>query len=176
MNDLKFKVRQDWEGAHASKFMIASSEGTKFGSFDVADLQNYATAIELLTGQVAALASLPPYYVQGNTANPTSADAIRSSESRLTAKARQRQAWWSGSYESLMRMAVLVRDGQADGRLADLQTLWEDPEPSTVAQTADAESKLLAAGITDRRAALESLGYTPLDIERMLSASTTVIA
>jgi hypothetical protein len=170
MKELALKVREEWESQRASKFILASGDA-KFGSFETAPLDNFNTAVSLLTGQIAALASLPGYWVQGNTANPTSADAIRSSEARLTAKVRQRQAWWSGPYEDLMRMAVTIRDGVADPRLSDLVTLWHDPEPATVAQTADATQKVYAAGIIDRRTALEDLGYDPQTIDRMLQSA-----
>lgn len=66
-----------------------------------------------------------------------------------------------------MRLTVLIRDGQPDPNLDDLETLWADPEPATIAQTADAQSKLYGAGLVDRRAALEALGFSPLDIERI---------
>ena len=104
--------------------------------------------------------------------NPTSADAIRAGSSRLTDKVKQRQRWFSGPYEDLMRLAVLVTDGVADPRLDDLQTLWVDPTPATIAQTADAVSKTYAAGIIDRRSALTSLGYSALEIDRILADTT----
>jgi hypothetical protein len=68
-----------------------------------------------------------------------------------------------------MRLVVLIRDGQPDASLDDLETVWSDPEPATIAQTADAQAKLFGAGIVDRRAALEALGFSPLDIERITS-------
>lgn len=166
----------------ASRFTIVGGGGgsqATLGTFDTAELTNFRTAIELFVSQAAAIASLPSYYVRGDSVNPTSADAIRSSESRLTAKARQRAAWWGPAYADLMRLAVLIRDGVEDGRLSDLETLWTDPEPSTVAQSADAVSKTYGAGIIDRRAALTELGFSPLEVERILAAaqdSTTTAA
>ena len=73
-----------------------------------------------------------------------------------------------------MRQTVLIRDGQPSTALDDLETVWADPEPATVAQTADAQSKLYGAGIVDRRAALEALGYSPLDVERIMSETVTL--
>lgn len=166
--------RRYWEQAASSKFIVASNHEARFGAFPEAELTNYVAAIDLLTANLAALASLPPYYVSLNAANPTSADAIRSSESRLTRKAQQRMTWWSGAYEELMRLAVLVQTGQDDPRLSDLETLWADAEPATTAQTADAQAKLIGAGITDRRAALQALGMTPLEIDRILTTSPAI--
>jgi len=159
-----------WEQARASKLWLAASPDTKFGQFDSASLSNFETAITLLTEQIAALAALPPYYVNGNTANPTSADAIRASESRLTDRARQRQRWWSGAYEDLMRLCVTIRDGIPNSQLDDLSTVWVDPPTPSIAQTADAQSKLYAAGIIDRRSALQALGFDVAEIDRMTNS------
>ena len=165
--ELANRIEQVWERAHASKMLIAPSDRTSFGQFDVPSLTNYQSAITLLTAQIAAIAALPPSYLSLLNSNPTSADAIRSSEARLSAKAVKRQRDWSGSYEQLMRLAVTIRDGRPDPRLVDMETLWKSPEPTTIAQSADAESKLYAAGIIDQRAALTGLGYSPQDIERI---------
>jgi hypothetical protein len=169
MDDVKTRVREEWEKAHASKFILASGAEARFGAFPVADLANYGVGVEILLGEIATLSGLPTHYVLHSTANPTSADAIRTAESRLTARAIERQQWWSGPYEDLMRLVVLIRDGQPDASLDDLETVWSDPEPATIAQTADAQAKLFGAGIVDRRAALEALGFSPLDIERITS-------
>lgn len=149
--------------------MMVVGGGGEMHEFGTADLQNFDTAMRLLISQVAAIASLPPYYVSGETSSPTSADAIRASESRLTAKALERQRWWGPAYADAMRLAVLVRDGAPDPRLSDLTTLWQDPAPASVAQQADATTKLLAGAVIDRRAALESLGLPPLEVERILA-------
>jgi hypothetical protein len=159
---------------NASRFTVlgGGSGGDKpeVGSFTTAELTNFEAAITLLIGQVAAIASLPPYYVDGNSpVNPVSAEAMRSGEARLTSKAKQRQTWWSEPYASLMRLSVLIRDGVEDPRLSDLETLWVDCEPSTVAQTSDAVAKTFGAGIIDRRAALTELGFSPLETERILA-------
>ena len=164
---LAHRIEKVWESARASKFLVAPSEKTQFGQFDVASLNNYQTAIQLLTAQIAAIAALPPSYLSLLNSNPTSADALRSSEARLAAKSAKRQRDWSGAYEQLMRLAVTIRDGRPDPSLVDMQTLWRSAEPTTIAQSADAESKLFAAGIIDQRTALTELGYTPQDIERI---------
>jgi hypothetical protein len=171
-NNLALKIEQVWEKAHASRFLIAPNDKTEFGQFDVASLNNYQGAIQLLTAQIAALAALPPSYLSLLNSQPTSADAIRSSEARLTAKAVKRQRDWSGAYEQLMRIASTIENGRPDPSLQDMQTMWRSAEPSTIAQTADAESKLFAAGIIDQRAALTELGYAPQDVQRIENATT----
>jgi hypothetical protein len=171
------KVQRYWERSHAAKIIVSGSDSTRFGQFSAVELTNFTAAIEMLMSQAATVASLPPYFVSTTVANPTSADAIRSSEGRLSSKAYQRQAWWSGAYEDLMRLAVLIETGLDDPNLDDLEVLWVSPEPATIAQTADAQAKLIGAGILDRRAALESLGISPLEIDRIITnTSREVIA
>lgn len=172
-DQLADRIRNYWERANSAKFITTSNTEARFGAFPVAELTNYTAAIEMLMSGAAAVADLPQYFVSATVANPTSADAIRASESRLSQRARQRQAWWSGPYEDLMRLARTIETGVEDANLDDLETLWANPEPSTIAQTADAHSKLIGAGITDRRASLEALGLTPLEIDRILSNQPT---
>jgi len=166
------KVKRYWEQSHAAKIITSGSSETRFGQFDAVELTNFTSAIEMLMSQAATVASLPPYFVSTTAANPTSADAIRSSEARLSSKAYQRQAWWSGAFEEIMRLAVLIETGVDDPNLDDLETLWANPEPATIAQTADAQAKLIGAGILDRRASLEQLGVSPLEIDRILSTTS----
>lgn len=156
----------------ASRMLIlGGGADQKLGEWSTAELSNFTGAIELLVGEIAALAALPAYYVNGNHQQPASADAIRASTSRLTARVRERQGWWTPAYAELMRIAQTIRDGFPDPRLDSLDVLWTDPEPRSVAQEADATVKLYAAGLIDRRAALESLDYPPLEVERILTDS-----
>lgn len=172
--DMADRIREYWEKANAAKFITTSNADAKFGAFPVAELTNFVAAVEMLMSKAATVSSLPQYFVNAAVANPTSADAIRSSESRLSQRARERQQWWSGAYEDLMRLARLIETGVEDPNLDDLETLWANPEPTTIAQTADAQSKLIGAGIIDRRASLEALGLTPLEIDRILNNEPNV--
>ena len=72
-----------------------------------------------------------------------------------------------------MRIAVTIRDGQPDNRLQDMETLWVSAEPTTIAQSADAETKLFAAGVIDQRTALAALDYSPQEIDRIINATQT---
>jgi hypothetical protein len=59
---------------------------------------------------------------------------------------------------------VAVRDGRAL-RSIRAETVWADPATRTVAQEADAVTKLHAEGILPTEAALARLGYSPEQIE-----------
>lgn len=151
----------------AGRTWIAENPEVRFGEFSGSDLSNFTNAIESLTSHLAALSGLPASYFGLTSVNPASADAIRSSEATLVQKARRRQRAWGGAWEEAMRLAVAVRDGRFDPRLNALETVWKDPESRTVAQTADAMTKLVAAGLVPIEQALEDIGYSPTQIERM---------
>lgn len=147
--------------------------GADIKEMSTASLDNFDRAIRLLVSQIAAIAGLPPYFVSSDVSNPTSADAIRSAESRLTSRVIERQRWFGPAYCEVMRLAVLLRDGRPDPRLADLICLWTNPAPSSIGQQADATVKLASANVLDRRAALESLNLPPLEVERILATPIT---
>jgi hypothetical protein len=151
----------------AGRTWIAENADVRFGEFSGSDLSGFTNAIESLTSHLAALSGLPAAYFGLTTTNPASADAIRSSEATLVQKARRRQRAWGGAWEEAMRLAVAIRDGRFDPRLNRLETVWRDPESRTVAQTADAMTKLVAAGLVPIEQALEDIGYSPTQIERM---------
>jgi hypothetical protein len=151
----------------AGRTWLAEDPAVTFGQFDGSNLSGFTNAIEALTGHLAALSGLPASYFGLTTVNPASADAIRSSEATLVQKARRRQRAWGGSWEEAMRLAVAIRDGRFDPRLNNLETVWKDPESRTIAQSADAALKLVQAGLLPTDQALEDLGYTPTQINRM---------
>jgi len=166
--DVATMVHKAFESSRASKLWVAPSPETRFGQFDEAELTGFTAAIDAFVKQLAAIAALPPHYV-GLSAqnNPASAEAIRSAEASLVTRARRRQRVWGGAWEDVMRLAVQVQQGTPPANLDELETVWANPETRTVAQAADAAVKLYAAGVIDRRAALEDIGYTPAQIDRM---------
>lgn len=171
LREIAQTIREEFEKSRASKLWMAPSADTKFGQFDGADLTGFINGMDAFIKQLAAIAALPPHYV-GLSAenNPASAEAIRSAEASLVTRARRRQRIWGGAWEDVMRLAVHVRDGVTPTNLSELETVWANPETRTIAQAADAATKLYTAGVIDRRAALEDIGYTPAQIDRMTSA------
>lgn len=179
MERLQAQVSAYWDNATKEKTWLAG-QGVAFGQFDEASLTNFVDAITLLTGQIAAIAGLPPHYLGIKGDNPASADAIRSAESTLVERAREKHQAWGGAYERAMRLAVAVRDGaslaEVEESHAGMETIWRDPETPTVAQAADAAVKLLQVQAIDIPQALEDLGYSPLQIDRMAQRTAQAAA
>lgn len=136
------------------------------GQFPEANLTNFHETLNALSKLVAAMAGLPPHALGMHTDNPASADAIRSSESRLVKRAERKQRAFGESWEQVMRLALRVSGTDVEG--ADrMETIWRDPATPTVAQKADAAVKLFGAGVVPLRQVREDLGYSAEQIERM---------
>jgi hypothetical protein len=118
------------------------------------------------------VSALPAHYVGITTDNPASADAIRSSEASLTARAGARAATFGRPWEHVGRLATAVAEG-VDPDTVDVSVTWADPSTRSVAQEADAVVKLHAAGILPATFALARLGYSDDEIEMIRTARRT---
>ncbi len=139
---------------------------TKFGQFDPARLDGYGDLIATLTQEIGALSGLPPHYLGLHGDQPASADAIRSAEASLVARAFERQRSFGQSWDDVARLVVAVRDG-VDPSTVDASTVWANPETPTPAQAADAAAKLAGIGVPLATLLADQLGYTPAQIERI---------
>lgn len=137
------------------------------GQWPEADLRNFHETLNSLARMVAAMAGLPPHFLGYSDANPASADAIRSAETRLVKRAERRQRAFGAAWEQVMRLALLVADGSLPEGASRLETVWRDASTPTVAQRADAVVKLRAAGIIPLSQARADLGYSAEQIELM---------
>lgn len=153
--------------ALAGRVWANEDANVKFGQFPEAQLSNFHDTINVLARLVAALTGLPPAFLGLATDQPPSADAIRASEARLVKRAERRQRAFGEAWERVMRVVLLVRDGELDPRTRKLETVWRDPSTPTFAQKADAVVKLHASGILPTEQAWEDLGYSAVQRDRM---------
>jgi hypothetical protein len=150
----------------------ATEDGTlpQVGQFAVADLSSYGKVMGELRQELAACTRLPAYMLGETTQNPASADAIRSAENGLIRKAERRQRAFSGGWEAVMRLALMI---QNDGALPDeartIETLWASAATPTPGATTDALQKQVAAGIVSPTSDVvrERAGYTVIERQRL---------
>ena len=163
---VRAQARAYWDALHAGATWLGG-EGTTFGQFPEANLDGFVKAIQLLTAQIAAVAGLPPHYLGINTDNPASADAIRSAESTLTERAREKHGLWGPAYCRAVTMAAAIDDGapyrEAAAAMTGLEAVWANPETSSKAQDADYVAKLLPLGVLDVEAAQERANIGPTE-------------
>lgn len=142
---------------------FANGDGSAF-QFSAADLRNYTEALQELAKQVASYTGLPPQYLSFSSDNPASAEAIKSSESRLVKKAERKARMFGQSWEEAMRLGMLVIDGSIPTDAYKLETVWRDPSTPTFAAKADGVVKLHAEGVIPTEQARIEMGYT--DVQR----------
>lgn len=130
----------------------------------------YTKVYSMYAKIMASLIGLPSHYIDDVTAQPASADAIRSGESRLVRRIGRKMQSFSGAWENVMRLALLIRDGSVDDDANKLETVWHEAGVPTIAETTDAIVKQIQVGSipSSSDVTLEKLGYTPAERERLV--------
>lgn len=152
--------------SEGDRMMINQEPDGKFGQLPGSDLGGYETAIGTIMRQISAVSGLPEHMLGIGGDNPTSADSIRASEAALTARAEARQSAFGRSWEQVARLMIGVRDG-VDPERVEVRVRWADAATRSIAQEADAVTKLYAAGLLPATTALARLGYSPDEIEEI---------
>jgi hypothetical protein len=150
--------------AYMARIMAFENEAGKATQFQSADLRNYVEALQELAKQVASYTGLPPQYLSFSSENPASAEAIKSSESRLIKKVERKARMFGQSWEEAMRLGMLVIDGSIPQDSYKLETVWRDPSTPTFAAKSDGITKLHQQGIIPTEQARIDLGYS--DVQR----------
>lgn len=167
---------QDEDGKPMSTFSVIAGRmwatdlkpnEVEVGQFPEANLEVFHATIKVLAQLAAQLMFLPQDYMSFTSDNPTSADALRSSESRLVKRAERKHTVWGGSWEDVQRMMMRFKTGEWDPKARSLETVWRDPSTPTIAQKADAVVKLKQAGILPVEFARQEMGYTTEQRKRM---------
>lgn len=150
----------------------------RFGEFSQTDLAGYVSVHETAVQAMATLSRTPPHYFLGQSGTFPSGESLRSAETGLVAKARDRQRDDSEPVEEAMRLAFRIKalqpglSSSAGGRFArwaamtDTEARWRDPESRTESEHVDALMKQQALGIPDE-VLWERVPYSPQEIERI---------
>lgn len=156
----------------AGRLWASESAETKFGQFQETDLAVFHNSIKLLMQIGAQLLALPPHYTSFVGENPTSADAIRSSETQLVKRVERKHTYLGGAWEDVQRLVLRIQKGEWDKAALNLETVWRDPSTPTIAQKADAIVKLASTPadhpILPVEQARIDLGYTQAQRDNML--------
>ena len=159
-----------WSSYFSSVWGIQNPNAKTF-QFSSADMGNFQTMLETYARQASSVSGLPPNYFGLAADDAASADAIRSREAKLVKSIERDQRALGDQARNVMRVAVAINGG--DPRSMDsCQALWLDAATPTVAQQADAVSKLYATTdglghpLISRETAWEQLGWSQEQIER----------
>ena len=146
----------------------SENKDAKFGQFQESDLTVFHNSIKMLAQLASQMLALPPHYLSFVGDNPSSADAIRSSETQLVKRVERKHTYFGGSWEDVQRLVLRFKTGKWDEEAKTLETVWRDPSTPTVAQVADATVKKVQTGIVPVEQARIDLGYTQQQRDNML--------
>jgi hypothetical protein len=79
---------------------------------------------------------------------------------------KRKQRHFGEGWEEIMRLAGQLANIPNLAKAESAETIWEDPESRTEAQHVDAVVKAVSIGVPWRQA-MEDLGYSPQQIDRM---------
>ena len=152
------------------RLLTLSGDNAKIDSWSAARLDIFTDTIEIAVGHIAAQTRTPPHYLVSNKGlSNLSGDALKSAETGLTKKASEFITFANPALREVARLVLLVQNQQAaadEARTA--RVTWESPEIRSEAQMVDALQKKAAIG-WPFEALLEEYGYSPAQIERILS-------
>ena len=146
-----------------NRLWVNSDPEGKFGSFEGTPLDPYLNAINDAVQQVAAISRTPPFLLSGKVTN-LSAEALKATESGLVQKVYARQATFGQSWQEVVRLGLEVL-GDSRAEMAEMETIWRDPENVSDGQKVDALMKLYSLGLP-WTAVMERFGATPGEINR----------
>ena len=145
------------------RLWISEDPETRYGSFDATPLDPYASAIDQAIHQIAAASSTPPTLLTGKITN-LSAESLKAMETGLVMKVKSRMQAYGEAWAQVVRLG-LAAYGDSRSDMAEIETIWVDPENVSEAQRVDALVKLSSIGLP-WRAVMERWGATPQEIDR----------
>lgn len=161
-----------WE-AYFGRIWALKNKDAKTFEFSSSSMENFERMVELYARLVSGVTGLPPNYFGLAADDAASADAIRSREAKLVKSIERDQRTLGVQAVETMRLVALMEGDTAKAeRLNDAEALWHDPGTPTVAQRADAVTKLYATAdpngrpLMPRVMAWEELGWGPAKIAR----------
>lgn len=158
---------EGWQ-ASAKRMLTSTNPEARFGGIDATDLKNFVSAIDLLVQHVASQTRTPPHYLNAS-ADRLSGESIKSAETGLVAKVRQKQINFGEGWEETIRLGFIAEGDLARGTATDVETVWRDPESRTDSELVDSVGKKRQMLHVPLRQAWEDVGYTPQQIGRMES-------
>jgi hypothetical protein len=149
--------------AAMSRLWTFESSDAKVYDLNPTDLTNFVKAVEMFKADLAAQTRTPPHYMLGQVVN-ASGDALKVAEAGLVSKCRRKILFYSDPHEEAMALAL--RASGRDISSAQIDSLWADPERTSLGELVDACVKKRTLGVPLEELWLE-LGYTPEQITDM---------
>lgn len=155
--------------SYFSSVWAHGNPNAKVTQFEAAAMSNFDSLVQTYARAAASVTPLEVEYYGLATNNPPSAEGRRAGEVKLIKFTERKQTSFGHAWESVMRLAIRVRDGAWSDDARRMETIWRDAGTPTKGQVTDAVVKQYQTGLTDWETAQEDLGRTPEQISLMKS-------
>lgn len=152
--------------AGVDKLWLTENAETKFGDFEVTDLEQFLKVKDAFKVDLAHVTGTPLYYFMQTGGSFPSGEALKKSETRFINKVIDRQKTFGAVWADLMAFALMI-EGQ--GEAIRLFTEWEDPAPLSEKEALDNLLVKQDLGVSDEQLLIEA-GYGEEDVRKMLEA------
>lgn len=172
VDDAKGNPQEPFDAA-IDRIWGTENPDAKFGEFSQTDLTQYIKAIEQKVLHIAVTTRTPRHYLIEQGQSP-SGDAIKSAESGLVQKVEQKQLVFGEGLEEAIRLARRFQnlDAGEEDVPVDSEIVWADPQSQTLGVLVDATVKEYIAGLVPLPLALERIGYSQIEITKILEMKT----
>ena len=147
---------------------ISQNADATFGDFATANLEQFLKVKDSFRGDIASVTGTPlHYFMQSQTRNTASGEALRKAETRFIAKVRDRQESFGQIWADAMQFALTI-EGKGSG--VQLITDWEDPAPMSDKEFLENILLKKQIGLPVEQALIEA-GYGEADVKTMVRSS-----
>lgn len=143
----------------------------QFGEFSQTDLSNFVGAIDMIVSHIASQSRTPPHYLS-TSADRLSGESIKSAETGLVAKARDKQLYFGEACEEALRLCFQIM-GDDRANYVGAETMWKDPETRSESELVDAVGKKVTLLQVPIEQAWQDVGYSPVQIAQMKAMKLT---
>lgn len=121
--------------------LISDNKDTKFGTLDATDVAGFIAARDADLRDMSAVSQTPPHHMLGLSSN-LQAESLAAAEAGLQRKSVEHKTLWGEAHEQFFRLIAKIDGNAAEASAFDMQVRWRDMESRSLAQAADALSKL----------------------------------
>jgi hypothetical protein len=145
------------------RLWTVDSHEAKFGQFEVADLEQFLAVQNDFRLEVARVSATPLHYLNLQTGQIPSGEALKTLEKRHVKKVKDRMTTFGNVWEDVMSLALKISSGRSNLRLS---TTWADPFGPSETELLNSLVIKQSLGV-DEEQLLKEAGYAEEDIKLM---------